>query len=85
MKMDFHPMGIGFPRIYGDELSWTYFGELPKKRTFNRRSGLSTEGIEILQGANGKFFGTSKSFFRTFISFFRTFISALLGEFSFAP
>ena len=36
VKMDFHPMGIGFPRIYGDELSVTYFGELPKKRTFYR-------------------------------------------------
>lgn len=36
MKMDFHPMEIGFPRIYGDELSVSYFGELPKKRTFYR-------------------------------------------------
>ena len=35
----------------------------------------------MLQGANGKFFGTSKSFFRTFISFFRTFISRLRGEY----
>gem|GEM_PF-5114203 len=34
--MDFHPMGITFPRVYGGELSWTYFGDLTKKRTFYR-------------------------------------------------
>ena len=36
MKMDFHPMEIGFPRIYSGEPSWTYFGELSKKRAFYR-------------------------------------------------
>ena len=36
MKMEFHLIGITFPRIYGDELSLIYFGELPKKRTFYR-------------------------------------------------
>ena len=36
MKMDFHLIGITFPRIYGDELSLTYSGELSKKRTFYR-------------------------------------------------
>ena len=40
MKMDFHPMGIGFPRIYRVELSWTYFGELPKKGAFYRGVGV---------------------------------------------
>lgn len=32
----FHTMGIGFPRIYGGEPCWTYFGELPRKWTFYR-------------------------------------------------
>ena len=39
----------------------------------------------IIQGGNGKFFGSFISFFRSFISFFRSFISRLPGEFSFAP
>ena len=34
--MDFLPIETNFPRIYGGELSWTYFGDLTKKRTFYR-------------------------------------------------